>query len=608
MGVDLVKMKVILHLLFSPFNRYFNYYYSKPTRLLNRKFGLSVVVLIAIYFIFIREQAIFIHIHIGEPNFVDTSKFRFKREVKWGPAYVDHGQRHPIYVNDKNPDNLFYDKEEEKRLIDKFQFNKYLSDRTPINRPMRDFRHTTCMQRQYPDDMPAASVIMVFYNEAASVVLRTVHSVLNKSPPHLIHEILLYDDNSDLEEVVEGSWFTRHIKTLPKVRLERSKHGRGGLIKAKTFAGKLATGKILVYLDAHCECNDGWLEPLIYPIYLNRTACTTPNIDSISWQRLEIHAPEVVEVTGGLNWILNMLWSPLSVQEQARRAKDPYPLTADIRTPTMAGGLFAIDRAWFIELGMYDEGQDIWGGENIDLSFRVWLCGGTQWLCPCSKVAHVFRPKHPYTFGKGDEQNFKVVMKNYKRNALVWLDGPHLDFFYKWKPQAIDVDAGDVSGRLALKRKLQCKSFDYFLENVWPLPAERDCVATGMIKGTDNQCLDNAGGSDTFGQHLQIWGCHNLGNNQFWMYRKDRRIMGLLYVFDVDGLSPGSNVILVWIDHKSDRQFFDYNTKTQQLIHRRSGLCVDRHVTSRDVIIERCDEYRSQQRWTFQYTYSDRPL
>lgn len=45
-----------------------------------------------------------------QPNFVDTSKFRFKREVKWGPAYVDHGQRHPIYVNDKNPDNLFYDK------------------------------------------------------------------------------------------------------------------------------------------------------------------------------------------------------------------------------------------------------------------------------------------------------------------------------------------------------------------------------------------------------------------------------------------------------------------------------------------------------------------
>ena len=56
----------------------------------------------------------------------------------------------------------------------------------------------SCKQRKYPDDMPSASVIMVFYNEAASVVLRTVHSVLNKSPPYLIHEILLYDDQSDL--------------------------------------------------------------------------------------------------------------------------------------------------------------------------------------------------------------------------------------------------------------------------------------------------------------------------------------------------------------------------------------------------------------------------
>ena len=39
--------------------------------------------------------------------------------------------------------NVHNPQDEEKRLIDKFQFNKYLSDRTPINRAMRDFRHTT---------------------------------------------------------------------------------------------------------------------------------------------------------------------------------------------------------------------------------------------------------------------------------------------------------------------------------------------------------------------------------------------------------------------------------------------------------------------------------
>jgi hypothetical protein len=37
----------------------------------------------------------------------------------------------------------------------------------------------------------------------------------------------------------------------------------------------------------------------------------------------------------------------------------------------MAGGLFSIDRAYFEKLGSYDPGFDIWGGENLELSFKV---------------------------------------------------------------------------------------------------------------------------------------------------------------------------------------------------------------------------------------------
>jgi hypothetical protein len=55
-----------------------------------------------------------------------------------------------------------------------------------------------CKNWIYPDTqhLPTASVILVFYDEGNSILLRTIHSVINTSPKALLKEIVLIDDGS----------------------------------------------------------------------------------------------------------------------------------------------------------------------------------------------------------------------------------------------------------------------------------------------------------------------------------------------------------------------------------------------------------------------------
>ena len=82
------------------------------------------------------------------------------------------------------------------------QFNQYLSDLISVNRSLPDYRTNYCqnIQSNYSQNLPATSVIIIFHNEAFSTLLRSVHSVLNRSPDHLITEIILVDDFSDMSE------------------------------------------------------------------------------------------------------------------------------------------------------------------------------------------------------------------------------------------------------------------------------------------------------------------------------------------------------------------------------------------------------------------------
>lgn len=58
------------------------------------------------------------------------------------------------------------------------------------------------------------------------------------------------------------SALSEYVARLEAVKLLRS-NKRLGTIGARMLGATRATGDVLVFMDAHCECHPGWLEPLL---------------------------------------------------------------------------------------------------------------------------------------------------------------------------------------------------------------------------------------------------------------------------------------------------------------------------------------------------------
>ncbi|XP_046579799.1 polypeptide N-acetylgalactosaminyltransferase 3-like [Haliotis rubra] len=346
------------------------------------------------------------------------------------------------------PKNLFTE-------VSRFFINVTKSNQLPVDRPIPDTRPYECRKVNISGAaLPSVSVIIPMHNEPWSTLLRTIHTVINNSPPHLLHEVIIIDDKSDLPFL--GKPMTLYLRRFPKVSLIRSAQ-RLGTMKSRNLGANIAQGEVLVYLDSHTEVNIGWLEPIVWEIYKNRQTVIQPAIDTIDAMTLE-YRKYMENMRGEFKWSLAFTFAPIPPRALlGRTSTDP------IITPAIVGCCFAVDRKYYLDLGGLDEGMKTWGAEDVEFSLRVWMCGGNMKILECSRVGHIFKSGHPFAVSYDD------LLHNEQRIAELWL-GEHKQIFYAVHEGRVShsADIGDLSTIRQTQRNLNCNRFTWYLENVLP--------------------------------------------------------------------------------------------------------------------------------------------
>ncbi|KAK6182543.1 hypothetical protein SNE40_010199 [Patella caerulea] len=458
----------------------------------------------------------------------------------------------------------------------KHAFNIVISNKLPPDRSLPDARSSRCLSHfsSIPQSLPTTSIIIAFHNEARSALLRTIVSILKRTPLELIAEILLIDDFSNNPQ--DGQLLVH----IPKVKLVRNTN-REGLIRSRVKGSKLAKGKILTFMDSHCEVNVGWLQPLLQRIIQEPKCIVTPVIDVIDKESfVYTRAPEILQ--GGFDWSLNFRWEE---QPYKRKVDEIKP----VKTPVISGSIFSVNKDWFDNVGRLDTKMDIWGGENFELSFRTWMCGGMMEIIPCSRVGHVNRKQHPYIFPDG---NVNTYLKNTRRTVEIWMD-EYKRFFYAARPSSRMQAFGDISERRNLRVKLHCENFRWYLEHVYPnlkLPVS-DELAYGHIKQGDH-CIDLDPGQLPVITKLRF--CSESKMAQDWSWRRKGIIVSNGMCLTSDPLVTHDYVVVQFCNYGDNQRWYRH---LKQIVHESTGLCIDSHDSGKGLIVADCDDSLDTQQW-----------
>lgn len=197
----------------------------------------------------------------------------------------------------------------------------------------------------------------------------------------LDHEIIVADDASnDLDE-------TGLIKQFPGIRVSSSRE-RLGPSPTKDRGARIATGDILLFLDAHCAAEPGAISRLVEVVESGpEDAIIIPTVaalDTETWkttQNRQGHGYVITLDTFHGQWV--SLRQMKSVEIQGR---------ALYESPSLMGCAIALRKTLYEKLDGFDLDMRFWGIEDVDLALRCWMLGGQVLHDPQAIIGHRFQP------------------------------------------------------------------------------------------------------------------------------------------------------------------------------------------------------------------------
>lgn len=215
------------------------------------------------------------------------------------------------------------------------------------------------------------SIVVPAYNEADNIAA-CANALIEQEFPDNDYEIIVVDNNSS-DNTLEI------IKNFPVRNTIQYKQGRAA---AKNAGVKLATGDLIVFIDADCVATKKWLKNIVF-------AFDNPGIGCVAG---EIKPLRTDDLTAMERFLIEK--GHLSPEHHMRHPFLPFVVTANA----------AYRREIFDAIGLFDEGMF---GEDADFSWRMQL--HTNYKVAYAPEAVVF---HPYEVKATD------IFKQKRRHAF----------------------------------------------------------------------------------------------------------------------------------------------------------------------------------------------